>query len=83
MTETRIYFLINLSLLLRRLQGELEGVVVKNISTFVIDNIKTNLLLLRLDFGLSVPKITAEGERYSIDGNIGGLLPVYGEGPFK
>jgi len=65
-----------------QLQGVLEGVVVRNIATFVIDNIKANLLLLRLDFGLSVPEIVAEGERYAINGNLGGLLPVYGEGRF-
>ena len=55
----------------------------RNIATFVIDNIKANLLLLRLDFGLSVPEIVAEGEHYSLDGNLGGLLPVYGEGRFE
>jgi len=65
-----------------QLQGVLEGVDVKNLATFVIDNIKANLLLLRLDFGLSVPEIVAEGERYAINGNLGGLLPVYGEGKF-
>jgi hypothetical protein len=64
------------------LKGVLEGVVVRNIATFVIDNIKANLLLLRLEFGLSVPEIVAEGERYAINGNLGGLLPVYGEGRF-
>ena len=55
----------------------------KNIATFVIDNIKAYLLLLRLEFGLSVPEIVAEGENYVLDGNIGGLLPVYGEGRFE
>jgi len=65
------------------LKGELDGVEVRNIATFVVDNIKTNLLLLRLDFGLSVPEIVAEGEHYSFDGNLGGLLPVYGEGRFE
>jgi hypothetical protein len=65
------------------LQGTLDGVTVKNLATFVIDNIKANLLLLRLDFGLSVPEIVATGDHYAIDGNIGGLLPVYGEGPFE
>jgi len=56
---------------------------VSKISTFVVDNIKANLLLLRLDFGLSVPEIVAEGEHYAIDGNLGGLLPIYGEGRFS
>jgi hypothetical protein len=65
-----------------QLKGVLDGVQVRNIATFVIDNIKANLLLLRLDFGLSVPEIVAEGEHYSLDGNLGGLLPVYGEGRF-
>jgi hypothetical protein len=65
------------------LKGELDGVVVKNLATFVIDNIKANILLLRLDFGLSVPELVAEGEHYAIDGTLGGLLPVYGEGRFS
>lgn len=65
------------------MKGVLDGVQVRNIATFVIDNIKANLLLLRLDFGLSVPEIVAEGEHYSLDGNLGGLLPVYGEGRFE
>jgi hypothetical protein len=65
------------------LKGVLDGVKVSNLATFVIDNIKANLLLLRLDFGLSVPEIVAEGEHYAIDGNLGGLLPVYGEGRFE
>jgi hypothetical protein len=64
------------------LQGVLDEVEVKNIATFEIDNIKANLLLLRIDFGLSVPEIVAEGKHYAISGNLGGLLPVYGEGPF-
>jgi len=64
------------------LKGVLDGVKVRNLATFEIDNIKANLLLLRLDFGLSVPEIVAEGEHYAIDGNLGGLLPVYGEGRF-
>ena len=65
------------------MKGELEGVEVRRIDTFVVDNIKANILLLRLDFGLSVPEIVAEGKRYKLDGNLGGLLPVYGEGPFE
>jgi len=64
------------------LKGVLDGVKVRNLATFEIDNIKANLLLLRLDFGLSVPEIVAEGDHYAIDGNLGGLLPVYGEGRF-
>jgi hypothetical protein len=65
------------------LKGELDGVVVKKIATFVVDNIKANILLLRLDFGVSVPEIVATGEHYALEGNLGGLLPVYGEGRFE
>jgi len=66
-----------------QLSGVLDQVTVSKLATFVIDNIKANLLLLRLDFGLSVPELTAEGNHYAIDGNLGGLLPVYGEGAFS
>lgn len=55
----------------------------KKIATFVVDNIKANILLLRLDFGVSVPEIVATGEHYALEGNLGGLLPVYGEGRFE
>jgi hypothetical protein len=65
------------------LTGVLDGVKVKDIATFVIDNIKANLLLLRLDFGLSLPLLEVEGDHYAIDGNLLGLLPVYGEGRFS
>jgi hypothetical protein len=65
------------------LQGVLDGVDVRNIATFEIDNIYANLLLLKLDFGLSVPEIAAKGEHYAINGNLAGLLPVYGEGKFE
>lgn len=65
-----------------QLKGELDGVEVRKIATFVVDNIKANLLLLKVEFAISVPEIVAEGEHYSLDGNLGGLLPVYGEGRF-
>jgi hypothetical protein len=65
------------------LKGELDKVEVSNIATFEIDNINTNILQLKLDFGVSVPEIVAKGEKYSLDGNLGELLPVYGEGSFK
>lgn len=54
----------------------------RKIATFEVDLVSANLLLLRADFGISVPEIVAAGEHYSLDGNLGGLLPVYGEGPF-
>ncbi|GFG38758.1 hypothetical protein Cfor_07052, partial [Coptotermes formosanus] len=65
-----------------QLKGVLDGVEVRKIATFEVDLVSANLLLLRADFGISVPEIVAAGEHYSLDGNLGGLLPVYGEGPF-
>jgi hypothetical protein len=62
------------------LAGVLDKAVVRNLATFVIDNIKANLLLLKLDFGLSVPQLTLNCDHYAIDGDIVGFLPVYGEG---
>jgi hypothetical protein len=65
------------------LTGTLDQVEVKNIATFVVDNITANILLLKADFGFSVPTIVAEGKKYTLDGIIEGLLPVYGEGSFR
>jgi hypothetical protein len=63
-----------------RLKGEVNRVEVRKIATFVVNSIKSNLLLLKVEFEVSVPEIVAEGEHYAIEGNLGGLLPVYGEG---
>jgi hypothetical protein len=65
------------------LKGVLDKVNVKDLAAFVIDNIKANLLLLRLDFGLSLPLLEVECDHYAIDGDLLGLLPVYGEGRFS
>jgi hypothetical protein len=65
------------------LAGVLDNVRVKDLATFVIDNIKANLLSLRFDFGLTVPSLEVQADHYAIDGNILGLLPVKGEGPFS
>jgi hypothetical protein len=69
--------------LLYRLKGSVDDAKVEKISTFVIDNVKTNLLLLSLEAAISVPEIVASGVHYKIDGNVGDLLPVYGEGSFS
>jgi hypothetical protein len=65
------------------LKGSVDEVRVEKISTFVIDRVKTNLLLLRVEADVSVPEIVASGVHYKLDGNIGSLLPVYGEGRFS
>jgi hypothetical protein len=64
------------------LKGSVDGVQVEKVSTFVVDNVKTNLLLLRVETTISVPEIAASGE-YKLDGNVANLLPVYGEGRFS
>jgi hypothetical protein len=65
------------------LKGSVDGVHVEKISTFVIDKVKTNLLLLRVEAAVTVPEIVASGVHYNLDGIVGALLPVYGEGSFK
>lgn len=66
-----------------RLKGTIDNAEVEKVSTFVIDKIKTNLLLLNAEFGVSVPELVAHGENYDIEGNLGGLLPIYGQGRFS
>jgi hypothetical protein len=72
-----------LSSFLGRLKGTADKVVVEKVSTFVVDKIKTNLLLLNAEFGVSVEEITARGDHYNLEGDLGGLLPIYGEGRFE
>jgi hypothetical protein len=65
------------------LKGDADKVKVDNLATFVVEKIKTNLLLLNAEFGVSVPVLVVRGEHYNIEGNLGGLLPIYGEGRFS
>jgi hypothetical protein len=65
------------------LKGSVDKAQVEKVSTFVVESLKTNLLLLRVEAKVSVPEIVASGERYKIEGNLGGLLPVHGEGAFS
>jgi hypothetical protein len=65
------------------LKGSVDKAQVEKVSTFVVENVKTNLLLLRVEATVSVPEIVARGEHYKIEGNLGGLLPVHGEGAFS
>ncbi|KAJ9582714.1 hypothetical protein L9F63_022955 [Diploptera punctata] len=62
------------------LKGTLDGVKVTGISTFVVDSVKLNILGLNAQFAVHVPKIVVEADNYDIDGEIGGLVPVYGNG---
>jgi hypothetical protein len=68
--------------LLCRLKGAAEKISVEGVSTFIVEKIKTNLLLLNAEFGVSVPQINVKGERYNIEGNVAGLIPIFGEGAF-
>ncbi|PNF29373.1 hypothetical protein B7P43_G07836 [Cryptotermes secundus] len=65
------------------LKGSVDNAQAEKISTFVVDSVKTNLLLLRVEAQVSVPEIVASGEHYKLEGNVGGLLPVHGEGSFS
>lgn len=65
------------------MRGSIDNAQVEKVSTFVVDSVKTNLLLLRLEAQVSVPEIVARGEHYRLEGNVGGLLPVHGEGSFS
>jgi hypothetical protein len=65
------------------LKGSVDKAQVEKVSTFLIDTVKTNLLLLRVEAQVSIPEVVAKGEHYKIEGNLGGLLPVHGEGSFS
>jgi hypothetical protein len=65
------------------LKGSVDKVQVEKVSTFVVDSVKTNLLLLRVEAQVSVPEVVAKGEHYKIQGDLGGILPVHGEGSFS
>jgi hypothetical protein len=65
------------------LKGSVDKAEVQKIATFVVDSVKTNLLLLRVEAQVSVPEVVAKGEKYKIEGNLGSILPVHGEGNFS
>ncbi|KAK3877118.1 hypothetical protein Pcinc_018153 [Petrolisthes cinctipes] len=60
--------------------GSLSNVTLNLLSTFTIDLVHTNLLLLKVDLALGLPLLDISGD-YDILGQTG-VIPVYGEGPF-
>ncbi|PSN55967.1 hypothetical protein C0J52_02147 [Blattella germanica] len=66
-----------------KIAGTVDGAGVTGIAGFVVDLIKTNLLQLNVDFGVHVPEIHLTAEHYDIDGELGGLIPVYGNGSLE
>ncbi|XP_069687791.1 uncharacterized protein [Periplaneta americana] len=65
------------------LTGTADGVEVLEISTFVVDKIKTNLLMLNAEFAFHVPEIIAKGVNYNIEGSLSDMIPIYGSGAFE
>ena len=54
--------------------------MVTGVSTFVVDDVKLNILGLTAEFAIHLPKLQVSAENYDIDGIIGGLVPIYGNG---
>jgi hypothetical protein len=46
-----------------KLKGVIEGVKVRKIEKLVIEKIKENIMILRIEFGISVKEIVEEGEK--------------------
>lgn len=70
--------------LFSRIKGNLSDVTVKHISKFIIDAEKfrdLGNLRFKLDLNLTFPYLTIEGF-YNLDGVIGDMIPVFGDGKF-
>ncbi|XP_063866722.1 uncharacterized protein LOC135103835 isoform X1 [Scylla paramamosain] len=64
-----------------RVQGSLSDVRVLGLSSFTIDKVHSQLLTLKVDLELGIPLLEINGT-YSITGKAG-ILPIYGDGPFR
>jgi hypothetical protein len=62
------------------LQGRAEKIRVDGISTFRVEDIKTDVSSLSVDFRLTVPEVKSSAEHLRVDGRLGDLTPVSGEG---
>lgn len=52
---------------------------IKNLSKYNVDLFNLNIIMLTVKANMSLPEIRLDG-LYKLDGNIGDLIPIFGEG---
>lgn len=63
------------------LTGTLEHINVRQLSKFRIDYVDFGLTTLKLVLNITLPYLEVNG-KYDMDGMIGDLFKIYGDGPF-
>jgi hypothetical protein len=63
------------------LKGHAHDIRVDGISTFRVEDIKTDVSSLFVDFRLTVPEVKSRAEHLKVDGKLGDPNPVSGDGP--
>jgi len=69
--------------LIFRLVGYVENVVITGNSKFKIVSVVTDETAKSAVIDISLDAAKVVGEHYVLDGDIGGVLPVWGEGAFQ
>ncbi|XP_063224898.1 uncharacterized protein LOC134532392 [Bacillus rossius redtenbacheri] len=73
---------LNLAVAQSRIALELPSLGVQGLSTFQVEQLDVNALLLRARFGFSIADILATG-RYGLDGRLLDALTLFGAGDFR
>jgi hypothetical protein len=62
------------------LEGHAHDIRVDGISTFVVEDIETDVSSLSVEFRLTVPEVKSRAEHLRIDGKLADSSPVSGHG---
>jgi hypothetical protein len=63
------------------LKGHADRIRVDGISTFVVEDIETDVSSLSVEFELRVPEVKSRAEQLKVDGRLRDSSPVSGDGP--
>uniref|UniRef100_A0A6M2DWL5 Putative hemolymph juvenile hormone binding protein n=1 Tax=Xenopsylla cheopis TaxID=163159 RepID=A0A6M2DWL5_XENCH len=62
-----------------KFKGNFANMTIKNLSKYNVDLFNLNIIMLTVKANMSLPEIRLDG-LYKLDGNIGDLIPIFGEG---
>ena len=66
-----------------RLVGSVDNVKVTGASNFNVVSVVTNQVALSAVIDISLDAAKVVGEHYKVDGNLNGLMELWGEGAFE
>lgn len=64
------------------LVGQIDNLRVEGIHAISLTNVYFNFMSMEIDFDVLVPRIFAQAGQYDLSGRFGGLIPIFGKGPF-